>query len=486
MLEMRLAYPELGFRRYSVVFNNPHSKVFLPVESVFLGNILATPWPQLVDEFREWFRYEQNGKERGYIPWFEFNTRRYRVSVDEDGENRERVRELFAFKPEEVLEELLSRVESEYKARNLLRIGGDDAFGIKLGKYGKGKIAHTGDVVLRGFVKTKSHGGQGQKTKYERVKVTGPFEDSLIIYDDMLGQSEDYDEAAQKQGYAHVKLLDTNIAALLFYAKLHPEKIKGLEYVGDRTFFVPFYTVKGKRMPRVMDPHMVSGTQPPLMLLKWSVLMDHFFNGNNFYSIGRRLNEVQSLFHPTVIRKIRNGQAGFEGLASTYPFSREHLAEYSPPVQRFARSMLHALKRNGFRLNGYPIEKKFSEHEIGTIEFTNGDDIVRFLFSKQFPPVYIRRKASKTRVEVFGSPTEHAHPFAELFERKTVFDDKTRRDQPYEVAIPTDIPIPEEMWPDYRAAVQTHFPGGIEGLVTRLFERNIENRGAIIEMLEAA
>ena len=110
---------------------------------------------------------------------------------------------------------------------------------------------------------------------------------------------------------------------------------------------------------------------------------------------------------------------------------------------------------------------------------------MRFSFSSQYPPVYIRRKKSKNPVDVFKQidSSIHNHPFAELFEPKTVFDDKTRTEQPYEMVVPTQFDIPREMWRDYKTAFQAHFPGGTEGLKRRLYERDVPRRSRILRML---
>lgn len=484
MLELMLKYPRLTFRRYSVVFYNPNAKVFVPIESVFLGNVLATPWSQLIREFKQWFQYERlSHAQRGYEPLIRFDKTYSIIS----GEERNRKGKLFDFKPKEVLDELLRRVEAEYKARNLLLIGGDDAFRFQL----SGVTAHVGDIILDGYVKSKTHGGLRDKKKFERVTVTGPFEDSKVIYADLYGESEDFVEATKKQGYSHVRLFDTNIAARLYYAKKYPHKVEGFRKLLKRrpklTFFVPFYSERGKE-PKLRAPHIhPDTTQIPLSYLKWSILMDYFFNKHSFYEIGKKLNEIEPLFHPIVISKLFDGVAGFEALVHSYPFSQEHMQQYPPPFRQFVMSMISALERQGYQLNGYQIEKKFSKYEVGSIEFTKDGEFVRLLLSPKYPPVYIKRRRSNNPVDIFRQVDTaiHQHPFAELFEPKTVFDDKTRTDQPYEVMVPFQFKIPQAMWADYKAVVATEFPGGTVALEQRLNERNIQNRSRIIKMMRA-
>lgn len=462
----------------------------MPVESVFFGNILAAPYSELVRQFKEWFGYEQlTDEQKGYIPLFRFDGR-YSLLVDEGGTKKTKRGKLFEFTSKDVLENLLTRIEKEYKARNLLYVGGDDAFTVDPKEKKSRYIAHVGDVVLDGHVKTKTHGGLKQKSAFERVIVHGPFEDSSTIFDELYGQSEDFAEAMKKQGFSHVRLMDTNIAALLYYAKKHPQKVKGFNLLKGRraglTFFVPFYSDRA-RTAEMAVPHITTGKQPPLSLLKWSVMMDYFFNGNNFYSIGKKLNRLEPLFNPITINKIVDGAAGFEVLAHSYPFSQEHMRDYSRPVQEIVVSMLSALERKGFKLNGYSIEKKFSDYEVGTIEFTKGSENIRFLFSPEYPPVYVKRESAKKPVDIFRpiDPATHKHPFEELFEPKIVYDDKTRTETPYEVIVPTQFRIPQEMWDDYRRAINFHFPGGAEALRTRVHERDIPEKSRIIQMLKS-
>lgn len=467
-------YLQFTGRRYAVALYNNNSKTLVPLESTFIGNILATPQRDLVARLKKWLEYEKGQIDHEKL--FDVS-RKYKLKVREKREIRERFRRLIELTPNQIALALSYKIKSKEGSHSLLRKGGEEAFNMDIKG---GKRIHAGNIILSGYVKSKSDARKAQIPKFRHVSITGPFNQSKdkLTSINCTGEASFY--AEEKQGYTNLSLYCTHAGALSYFARENSDLIKRFSHVrglmgGGTEIFIPFHS-RG-----IVGEHDLDN-------LSVDVILNRYFNRQKLFKIGKKLSRIQEIYDGHLESLILDGRAGFEVLIDNYIF--DTAKGVNAHVRNLFNMMRNYLENEGYEMAGYCLEKKDSPYETVALMFRSKDDNkeVRLLFNKEFPPVAIVRKDMKQSrivdVHGFTEPREYNHPFSELFMPISyAWDDRTRTTTGYEVVIPSDFRIPQPLWIDYKECIAEYFPGGVDGFEKQVYKRGIKNRSNLLAII---
>jgi len=485
-MNLKIKYPEFKARRYSPVIDLGSSKTIIPAESFFIGNFLATPLTVIRDRLKKWLEFEKSYQELypDYSKLFDVS-RRYTLTIKEDDNIHRRVKRLTDLNPRELEFALSQKIRAREESYSLLRTGGDKAFDLDIER-GDSVDIYGGNVVLVGMVKSKGDARKAQQVRFKHVSVTGPFENSKSKFRDVSCDCEDSRRAREKQGYQDIRLVCTHAGALLHYASENMRSIKGLREK-DTQIFLPFNSIFPQERKNVKLEWIIQGEQPNLDYLTTDVVLSRYFNGETFFSIGKKLTNIPVIYDKILESIILDGTASFEVLPESYIFERSN--PINPAVRTLFTQMESRLEDHskGYKKAGNCLEKRDSSYETIALIFKKIKDEVRLLFNRNFPPVAVVRKDIDSQVGItdiyrYIDPETHLHPFEELFMPKIMFDDKTRKYTKYEVIIPSEFPIPAGLRDDYKEAIAKYFPGGIEGFRHQIQRRGLKNQTNLLDL----
>lgn len=456
-LELRVKYPDIVPRRYCVVIKHPHGKLMLPPDAFLIGDVLAAGRTELVTEAKEWFKHRASGRYRGL---FNLSAKRYTITINDrdapKGKKKIR-RRLDDFSPADFVEALESKIRELEGSYNLWRTGGENAF---LLERKQAAAAHAGTIVLSGRVKSKSRG-------FRDPYIEGPFQEGEIPFNDVYCNCPDFRETTKKQGYENIKFACVHVGGLVAMASRYPEHVRNLRTIGaDKTLFVPFHTngTVATGAPDEDNPHS----------LKMDVLVERYLNRATLYNIDRALAGVPGIFDELLVKMILEGKATFEVLAQKFPFAKSDRT-VPKEVKELFSAMSSFLGREGYALSGYAVEKKGSPWEAVALVYVHKDrpdSSARVVFNEKYPPVLIMRSDIKDSDCHFpDQPSNGEHPFAQLYHDSEQMDDITRRETSYRVRIPSRFPVHSAIRADYRAAIESFFPGGCGGFEKQVLPR---------------
>lgn len=485
--ELKNKYAEFKGRRYVIALkDNPNNIPMIAAEAAFIADFMISSQGVLKKQLKESREYQR--QEKSYIPLINLN-KKYKVNlIEENKKSHIRYRKLDELKLDDLINTILNKIKTRTGTKKLYYKSGDEFF-ITGGKEKTSYFPHAGGIVLTAKVKPKSDGRK--KGKY-LISIEGPFDDSKIIFNDINSGSEDFFYTEIKGGYTRGQLLTTDVQALLLYAARNPKKIKDLESLMQRRkkarIFIPIHTINPqsdvlKKYSVKKDYFMERGEQPELTRLRDDIIFDWLFNRTSFFEIGKKITRIPIIFDMKIADKIYDGNANFEVIPQSFIFEKNTPTPRA--IKSFFSQMNHLLYKQGFKIDGYCLEKRGSENETIAIDYEKGKDSVRLLFNKNFPPLVLKRSSKPGRVVIpFRTEDKNnkVHPFSELFMPKTVFDDKKRKRMYYEMIIPTEIEIPGELWSDYRLMINKYLEGKTRRLEEILEIRDIKNRSKIINL----
>ena len=476
----KLTYPEFVARNYGVAIPENYqrkNKPFIDPSSFALARWFLNSPAQKEQMVRRWIE-EVNNPEKGYTQIFTFDKK---VLVDigdkrNDGSPKKTKKNPLELTVNQLLEECRARTFKQYGSYNMFDLSFTDIFFLNDGDKKSIQPVTKEGVVLSGSLKRKS-GGRTERA-YDRVRIKGPFERSRILLADISSYDKDHEMASMKQGYTNVQLVSTTVAALLYLASRNPKAVKGLKSLQKKwkgaKVWLPFDFLTPQSIPKGLYS-IKKGKQPSLDCLVVDAVIDKFFNNSSKYEIGKKISRSAVIMNRKLWSMIYEGAAGFEVLAQKYVIGK------SEPLDKDLREWIIAykgyLKRNGFKEVGNVVEKKGSQHEVKPVRFVNEKrEERRIIFSREYPPVVIKRKPRKNaEVDVFydekrTEPMKYVHPFAELFQPKPMFDDCRRILTNYQVVIPTEVYLPNSMISDYHTAIQEFYPGGSASFIRKVHQ----------------
>ncbi len=485
--ELKNKYAEFKGRRYVIALkDNPNNIPLIAAEAAFIADFMITSRKKLNKELQESLEYQK--KEKSYLPLIDLN-KKYRVYVIEDDETTHiRYRRLDKLNLDDLINTITKKIKTITGTKNLYYKSGNEFF-ITESKEKTSYSPHAGGIVLTAKVRPKSDGRK--KGKY-LISIEGPFEDSKIIFNDINSGSDDFFYTEIKGGYTRGQLLTTDVQALLLYARRNPKEIRNLKSLMQRRkkarIFIPIHTINPqlnvlKKYSVRKDYFMEKGEQSELTRLRDDIIFDWLFNRTSFFEIGKKITRIPIIFDMKIADKIYDGNANFEVIPQSFIFEKNKPTPKA--IKSFFNQMNHLLYRQGFKINGYCLEKRDSENETIAIDYEKNENSVRLLFNNNFPPLVLKRSIKHGRtVTPFRTEDENnkVHPFSELFMPKEVFDDKKRKRTKYEITIPTEITIPRELWSDYRLMINKYLEGRTKRLEEILEIRNIKNRSNIINL----
>jgi len=492
--DLRINYPQYTGRRYVfAIKDNPHNKPLIAAEAAFIADVMITKPSILKKQFQASLKYQKQKK--GYIPLIDLS-RKYGVYTGEkkaDGSLQLSYRRLTDLSLDELVFAILEKIHAKTGAKNLYYKSGEEYFNIEEKGQRRG-TPYAGSIVLTALVKAKADGRRKGKG-IRKIEIEGPFETSKILFNNVHSESEDFFYTLTKQGYTKGHLLTTDVQALLLYAKRNPNNIKNFKRLLNENpnlkIFTPIhimvsqlntlekYTIKA-------DYFMKKGKQPELTRLRDDILFDWLFNGTSFFEIGKKITKIPTIVDIKLADKIYNETADLEVVVNNYIFDKSNT--FIPkPVRAFFELMHKRLIWDGFKQDCYCLEKRDSENETIVMVYEKGDESIRLLFNKNFPPLVLKRvKNPRFKVTPFRVKEKNnkIHPFSELFMPKLVFDDKTRARTYYQVVIPTEFDIPRELWHDYKIMINKHFKGKGKGLEKQLRMMNVPNKDRILNLIK--
>ncbi len=492
--DLRINYPQYTGRRYVfAIKDNPQNKPLIAAEAAFIADVMITKPSILKKQFQASLEYQEQKK--SYIPLIDLS-RKYGVYTGEkkaDESLQLRYKRLTDLSLDELVFAILEKIHTKTGAKNLYYKSGEEYFNIEESGQGGG-IPYAGPIVLTAPVRAKADGRRKGKG-IRKIEIEGYFETSKIPFNSIHSESEDFFYTLTKQGYTGGHLLTTEVQALLLYAKRNPSKIKNLENLmksdSNLKIFTPIHTRESqlKTLEKYTikeDDFMKKGEQPDLTMLRDDILFDWLFNGTNFFEIGKKITKIPTIVDIKLADKVYNETADLEVVVNNYIFDKSNT--FIPkPVRAFFELMHKRLIWDGFKREGYCLEKRDSENETIAMVYEKGDKSIRLLFNQNFPPLVLKR-VKNPRFEVTPFRVEEKnnkiHPFSELFMQKDVFDDKTRARTDYQVVIPTEFKIPRELWHDYRIMINKYFKGKGNRLEKQLRIMNIPNRDRILDLIK--
>lgn len=492
---MKLEYPEFQPARYGVVLDNFRNRPFLCPGSFFLGDVLVTPASQLEQEIENWLDFKR--AEHDFEPLFDFN-RDFMVQVEEKTKRRKivrtRKRKLINLTAEQLVFALLRKIKLHDKTLSIWNYHEDNAV------YG----ANSGTQVLTGKVKSIGDARESQRTKYHLVSIDDPFDHNSTHFNNVTCTCEDSFWMGAKQGNKNAQIICVHAAAIIDFISKHPTKIENYAFVLEAIkrripsvdsleLVVPFHTdsidAEVLKWLKEEDHSYISkGEQPSLSNLKIDVLLARYFGGMSYFDLAKLLLRLP-VYDERVINWIIDNKAGFEVLPQKQLFGTEEIAT---PVQKLYEALNSYLYRERFHLKGYVLEKKGSPHEVIAINYVhrNGNEI-RVVFSKNYPPVIVRRTPIKgARFYPFKESETRGHIFYHLYHNERTgralrgLDDRTRRPTNINVELPPCF-IPNELLADYKEVIERETPGGCKALVKAAEQGKIDRRSLIYKIQKA-
>lgn len=421
--------------------------------------------------------------ERGYEPIFNFDDAILADIGDvyKHGERKgksKRSRKLLAeLTSEQLADNSRQRLFSLNRSYNMFDLSLDEIFFLNDADLRQRWPVVQDGIHIGACLKRKSGGSRVRE--YDRVSVAGPFEDSSIPLARIGCDCEDSMFTERKQGYSPLEYVCTATASMLYLGWRDPSKVRGLRELQKQRkrakIWLPFNPQEIQTVPKSLYTVKQDSVQPPLDVLVVDSRFDAEFNRASRFEVSKKLARAAVSYHRMLWEMIYDGIAGFEVIANEYVVGRSKpMAE---PVKKWFNSYKRNLQRHGFEEQGLVLEKKDSPYETVAMRFVKEDEERRILFSRDHPPVVAVRKPRRGQeVDVFYEEKRknqyaHKHPFEELFQPKPMFDDNSREVENYEVIIPTEVYIPDEMIRDYHKAVEAFFPGGAKKLIPKVKAR---------------
>lgn len=492
--DLRINYPQYTGRRYVfAIKDNPHNKPLIAAETAFIADVMITEPGILKKQFQTSLEYQKQKK--SYIPLIDLS-RKYGVYTGEKKADKSlqlRYKRLTDLSLDELVFAILEKIHTKTGAKNLYYKSGEEYFNIEKEKRIWG-TPYAGPIVLTAPVRAKADGRRKGKG-IRKIEIEGYFETSKIPFNTIHSESEDFFYTLTKQGYTGGHLLTTEVQALLLYAKRNPSEIRNLENLmksdSNLKIFTPIHTRESQlntleKYTIKEDDFMEKDEQPELTRLRDDILFDWLFNGTNFFEIGKKITKIPTTVDIRLADKVYNETADFEVVVNNYIFDKSNT--FIPkPVRAFFELMHKRLIWDGFKQDGYCLEKRDSENETIAMVYEKGDKSIRLLFNQNFPPLVLKRvknprfKVTPFRVE---EKNNKIHPFSELFMPKEAFDDKTRARADYQVVIPTEFNIPNELWHDYKIMIDKYFPDGSKGLESKLRLMDVPNPDRILNLIK--
>ncbi len=477
---------EIKARRYApVIYTSNGNKIFLPAESYAMGDILITHPNILYEQLKAWQEFRKHPPEDLKTLLFKLATN-YFVQTPQktDGRYQTRKKDLLSLSPTELRFALLRKLFAEKESYNLWRVGGEDA--IQRGRRNR-KRPYSGKVVLTGNVKAMERGGRGDIPTHYSVNIINPFSLPEGIY----CSCEDLRWMDTKEGPVSIDGVCTHAAALQNYAAQNPGLVRNflnISRLGNRKFFLPFHFRESQHhnLRRygilIEDLEHLSAQNLDLSHLKIDILVDHLFDGNNYFDIGKKLLLIPHIYNPVLLDAIFAGKAFYEVIIQEN-VKRDIDLHQLEETKRMLSEMLSQLTSQGYKIQGYALEFKDSPWETICMNYEKDNKIVRILFNEKFPPVFIFRKKTSNDIRNPFLVERYNHPFSYLFARTVSIDDRTKEITSFEVRLPTQITLPQSLRQEYRMAIATHFPGGLDALASRIRERPIPMGNELIVWL---
>jgi hypothetical protein len=480
-LAEEIVFPEFSARTYGLVVYNPKNVVMLSPVNFFMGDVLTTERRALMEEFAAWKRFKNESKD--FVQLFPLDNKRlvWTGELKEDLSAQRRFRRLDELPLEEIIAAAVDKIRIKEGNEDLLDYHGhlDPSLRAISRAHGEAKML-TANVKNYGIKR-----GSDQQ-KYYSVQVDGPYVDSSPRFNDVRCQCLDSFWSNTRRGDSNFQAVCKHAAALINYLSKHLDAMETylrLQQEFRRTnrqlrIFSPFHTDYVR--PEVLNffeaenlPHIARGKkQPRLDHLKLDVLLTVLFENLGQAEINKRLLRLP-VYDLETVKMLLDGNAFFEVMPDSQLFGVD--SQVSKEMRNFYKAIDRELNRQGFRIHGYCYEKKDSEHEVIAVNYTpnpknpqNAAGEARVLFSRNYPPVVIRRTPLEgARIYPFREHKIHSHPYSELFldpNGTRRFDDRKRKYDHYTVEFPQCF-IPDELLPHYAKAVHDYFPGGFERLV---------------------
>ncbi len=485
-LEYKVNYIEFKPRNYGVSITGARgnearaNKPFIDPASFFFARWFLNSPNQKKTMIEAWKKEVlKSPEERGYEPVFKFEDEALLDLGDayKDGTPKRTWVELSKITPEQILENSRNRVFKRYGSYNFFDLSPEDVFFLNDEKNKALRpIIKDGDWIS-GSLKRKSGGSQVRA--FDTVSIAGPFEKSRIPLGRIVSNTEDSLFAAMKQGYSPLEYIDTASAALLYLAWRSPASIRGMKalqkrWAGAKNVWIPFNPHEIQDLPEGLW-NVKKGVQPPLDALVVDSRLDMEFNNASKFDVSKKLARIAPIYSTMLWSLIYDGLAGFEVLPAKYAVGRSQ--PMHPSLRKWHLEYTNYLKRTGFSEAGNTLEKKDSAYEAVCQRFVKKDikgSIIeerRIIFSKKYPPLVVKRSPRQnSQPDIFKEENsrkryEHLNPYEELFMPKQMYDDFSRKMTNYEVVIPTEVFIPNDMMADYALAVNAFTPGGASQMI---------------------
>ncbi|MBI5389978.1 hypothetical protein HZB02_00640 [Candidatus Woesearchaeota archaeon] len=486
MNDMQIDYAPLTPRRSALGIVNPTNVALLDPALFFLADVMVTPVKQLKRDLRTWRVFWDQHADREDMLFPHDEPTLVPVRKDDDGGYVKERRKILELSDRELVTALEQRIHREEGAYNLWRNGGREVFA--LDENGETTCLYAGNIVLTGKVKGKTS-GRG-KASFRDVHIKGPFVRSRYHLSEVTVNSQDYEKTGLKQGYHRMDMVDVHAAALLLFSHYYPEKIRNydelLKQRNDLAVWLPFHSREPQQHQHIVTPYPIHHPET-LTALKLDVLIERYVYGAKFFGIAERLFQLPHIYDGILLDLFVDGKAKHGIIPNAFVFSD---AEIPLPQRRFYESVESRLHHEGYVLGLCSLEKKGTPYEAIAVVFeehpwkqNKHGNSIRLVFGKDHPPYLIVKKSQRSvgYEHLFRDFTDHGDPFQELFLPQAKADYYSKADVDYEVRLPLKFEIPQEMWADYRTAVERSGLG-YNGLRQRMEARGIQNKSNLLKM----
>ena len=405
----------------------------------------------------------------GFAPVFDQGKEIY-LKVNEKGKWVSRRRKFHDLTPSQAWRVIERWTKARYGNCNLTREGAtpdeyDKIFrGVDIAPY-------QGEITLHGNVRNK----RGRHA-FNIVEIQGPLTDSNPPLSSIICHG---DEEARynrnKYGRDCTGYLCPEAGALLVFSHYMRKLVENLGEVSGRRgadIWLPFHP---KQNPNIFLDDvvtMVQGEKPKMDSLMIDAMVAYLSETETKTTINDKLFKIPAVWDQRLREFFEQGYARMVVVHNEWIFDR---SREIPPETRTSYDRAHErLTSGGYNFAGLTFEKKDAQFEMVAMEYQKGNSVIRLLFFGDLPPLEQENKIIPEKgVDIFAmekrgrKAAEPKHPYAELYQPKIRWDDSRRIYVASETRLLSSW-TPEDLVPDYHAAIEFFVPGGNKELRGRI------------------
>ncbi len=324
---------------------------------------------------------------------------------------------------------------------------------------------YAGTIETVAHVRADSSARNPEVPTHRIVTITDLFGRPGHLITNATSVAEGFAWEATKEGRTEIVVIDKHAAPIMELAKYNPRAFRNYN-PKYRTAFLPFdFRTSFKHDGvRFREPEHFPGIAPDRRVLLTDLLMYYLFdreNGGTAFDMSKKLMQMHFLMDPSVFAGIKEGRMRFEVV--THGHAEPEIEESKVRLlRRLYTDINNDLAHKGFALDGYTLEFGGTKYETVAFNYVgHGGESARVLFHPTYavPPVIMYKKSGHgNEKNVISHDTS---PLAFLAKVPHVsIDDWTRQKVETVVEVPNTF-IPDDLKPDYKAAIARDYPDGV-------------------------